>query len=69
MMVEITTTYALSAYHHLRCDSNPVHDKAYSIQHYVIKVISDLRQVGRLLRVLRLPLPTKLIATILLTYC
>jgi hypothetical protein len=23
MMAEITTTYALSAYHHLRCDSNP----------------------------------------------
>ena len=63
MMDEITTitTYVVS--------SRPDHDKAYSIQHYVIKVISDLRQVGGLLRVLRLPLPTKLIATILLTYC
>jgi hypothetical protein len=26
--------------------SNPVHGKEYSIQHYVIKFVSDLRQVG-----------------------
>ena len=26
--------------------SNPVHDEVYSIQHYVIKFVSDLRQVG-----------------------
>jgi hypothetical protein len=26
--------------------SNPVHDKLYSIQHYVIKFASNLRQVG-----------------------
>ena len=26
--------------------SNPVHGEMYSIQHYVIKVVSDLRQVG-----------------------
>ena len=32
-----TTTKALS--------SNPDHDQAYSIQHYVIKFVSDLRQV------------------------
>jgi len=50
-------------------NSSPDHDQVYSIQHYVIKVISDLRQVGGFLRVLRLPLPTKLIAMILLTYC
>jgi hypothetical protein len=25
---------------------NPVHGKAYSIQHYVIKFVRDLRQVG-----------------------
>jgi len=36
----------------------------YSIQHYVIKFVSDLRQVGGFLRVLRFPPPTKLIATI-----
>jgi hypothetical protein len=39
------TTYVVS--------SSPDHDKVYSIQHYVIKVISDLRQVGGFLRVLR----------------
>jgi gamma-glutamylcyclotransferase (GGCT)/AIG2-like uncharacterized protein YtfP len=26
--------------------SNPVHGEVYSIQHYVIKFLSDLRQVG-----------------------
>jgi hypothetical protein len=30
--------------------SNPVHGKVYSIQHYVLKFVSDLRQVGGLLR-------------------
>jgi predicted aconitase len=32
--------------------SNPVHGVVYSIQHYVIKFFSDLRQVGGFLRVL-----------------
>ena len=27
-------------------NSNPVHGEVYSIQHYVIKFVSDLRQVG-----------------------
>ena len=27
--------------------SNPVHGDVYLIQHYVIKFVSDLRQVGR----------------------
>jgi hypothetical protein len=31
--------------------SNPVHGEMYSIQHYVIKLVSDLRQVGAFLRV------------------
>ena len=26
--------------------TNPVHGEVYSIQHYVIKFVSDLRQVG-----------------------
>jgi hypothetical protein len=26
--------------------SNPVQDEVYSMQHYVIKFVSDLRQVG-----------------------
>jgi hypothetical protein len=38
--------------------SNPVHGK-YSIQHYEIKFVSDLRQGGGFLRVLRFPPPIK----------
>jgi len=44
--------------------SNPVHGEVYSIQHYVIKFVSDLQQVGGFLRVLRFPPPIKLTATI-----
>ena len=44
--------------------SNPVHGEVYSIQHYVIKFVSDLRQVGGFLRVLRFPQPIKLTAMI-----
>jgi hypothetical protein len=40
--------------------SNPVHGEVYSLQHYVIKFVSDLRQVGGFLRVLRFPPPIKL---------
>ena len=39
---------------------NPVQ----AIQHYVIKFVSDLLQVGGFLRVLRFPPPIKLTATI-----
>jgi hypothetical protein len=35
--------------------SNRVHGEVYSIQHYVIKFVSDLREVGGFLRVLREP--------------
>ena len=34
---------------------NPIHDKVFSKQHYVIKLVSDLRQVGGFLWVLRFP--------------
>jgi hypothetical protein len=43
--------------------SNPVHGEVYSIQHYVIKFVSDFRQVGGFLRVPRFPPPIKLTAT------
>jgi hypothetical protein len=36
--------------------SNLVHGEMYSIQHYVIKFVSDLRQVGGFLRILGFPL-------------
>jgi hypothetical protein len=35
--------------------SNPAHGKVYSIQHYVIKFVSDLQQVGDFLWVLMFP--------------
>ena len=34
---------------------SPNHGEVYSIQHYVINFVSDLRQVGGFLRVLRFP--------------
>jgi hypothetical protein len=43
---------------------NPVHVEVYSIQHYVIAYVSDLRQVCRFLLVLRFPPPIKLTATV-----
>jgi hypothetical protein len=32
--------------------SNPIHGKVYSIEHYLIKFVSDLRQFGGFLRIL-----------------
>ena len=40
--------------------SNPAQGDVYSIQQYVIKFVSDLRQIGGFLRVLRFPPPIKL---------
>ena len=45
MVVGFTTTYAISAYHYNVVHSNPAHDEVYSIHHYVIMLVSDLRQV------------------------
>ena len=45
-------------------NSNPTHGDVYSIQHYVIKLASDLRQVGDFLRVLLFPPSIKLTAKI-----
>ena len=39
--------------------SNPAHSEMYSIQLYVIKIASDLLQVGGFLRVLRFPVAMK----------
>ena len=46
--------------HHM----NPANGEVYSIQHYVIKFVSDLQQVGGFLQVLRFPPPIKLTVTI-----
>ena len=43
---------------------NPVHDEVYSIQHYVIKFVSDVRQVSGFLRILWFPPAMKLTTTI-----
>ena len=39
-------TYAISAYDYKRCEFDSRSDEMYSIQHYVITFVSDLRQVG-----------------------
>jgi hypothetical protein len=44
--------------------SNTIHDEVYSIQQYVIKLVSDLRQVDGFLWVPWFPPPIKLTATI-----
>ena len=59
MVVGFTTTYAISAYHHYRCELEPRSGEVFSIQHYVIKYVSDLWHVGGFHRVLRFPIPIK----------
>ena len=44
MVVRFTTTYAISAYHHWYCGSDSC--SGQGVQHYVIKFVSDLRQVS-----------------------
>ena len=41
MVVDFTTTYSISAYHHLFVRSNPAYGDLYSIQHYVIQSVRD----------------------------
>jgi len=42
ILVGFITTYAISAYHHQQCEFEYCSDEVYSIQHYVIKFVSDL---------------------------
>ena len=69
VLVGFITTYAIGAYHHQRCELVSQPGEGYSIQHYVIKFVSDLRQVSGFLRVLRFPSSIKLTAKIELKYC
>ena len=62
MVVGFTTTYAISVYHHWCCEFE--FRSGRGVQHYVIKFVSDLLQVGGFLLVLRFPPPIKLTATI-----
>ena len=43
MVVRFTTTHAISAYYHKCSDFESRLGEMYSIQHYVIKFVSDLR--------------------------
>ena len=56
----ISYLYAISAYHHCKFKSR----SGRGVQRYVIKFVSDLRQVSGFLRVLHFPPPIKLTATI-----
>jgi hypothetical protein len=64
MVGGFTTTYTISAYHHWCCEFES--RSGWSVQHYVIKFVSDLPQVGGFIRVLQFPPPIKLTATIIL---
>ena len=55
MVVGFTTTYAISGYHHWCCEFESRSGRG--VQHYVIKFVSDLRQVGGFLRDLLFPPP------------
>ena len=58
------TTYVISAHHHQRCEFESRSCEVYSMQDYVIKFVSDLRQVSGFLRVLGYPPPIKLTTAI-----
>ena len=62
MVVGFTTTSALSTYHDRCCEIESRSERG--VQHYVIKIVSDLRQVDGFHRVLRFPPPIKLTAMI-----
>jgi hypothetical protein len=64
MIVGFTTAYVVSDYHQYSCEFESQLGEVYSIQHYVIKYVSDLRQVDGFLHVLQYPPPIKLTATI-----
>ena len=64
MVVGNTTTYAIVPITTEVVISNLDQGDVYSIQHYVINFVSDLRQVGGFLWVLQFPPSIKLIATI-----
>ena len=64
MVVGFTTTCTIRAYHHKSFEFESCSGEVYSIPHYATKLVGDLRQVGRFLRVFRFPPPIKPTATI-----
>ena len=65
MIVGLTTTDAISAYHHNVVNSNPADDEVYSIQHYVIMLYSELRKVDGFRWALRFPIPLSICPSII----
>ena len=61
MVVEFIPTYAISAYDHGCCEFESRSGRG--VQHYVIKFVRELRQVGGFHGLLRFPPPLKLTAT------
>jgi hypothetical protein len=53
-----TAIYVISAYHHWCCQFESW--SGQGVEHYVIKFVGDLRQIGGFLRVHRFPPPIKL---------
>jgi hypothetical protein len=47
MVIGIITTYAISAHYHKCCKLESRPSQMYSIPHYVMKFVSDLRQVAK----------------------
>ena len=67
MVVGFTTTYAISALHHWYCEFES--RSGWGVQHYVIKFVSDFRQIGGFLQILRFLPPIKHTVKIWLKYC
>jgi hypothetical protein len=61
LVVRFTTTCVIIAYHHWSCEFEPSSWRGVLDKHYVIKFVSDLRQIGGFLRVIWFPPPIKLI--------
>jgi hypothetical protein len=64
MVVGFLATCAISDNQQSRFVFESCSGEVYSIQHYVINFVSDLRQVQYFFRVLRFPPPIKLTVTI-----
>jgi len=65
--LDLQLHYVSSAYHYLCREFESRSGRG--VQYYVIKFVSDLRQVGGFFRIIRFPPPIKLTTTILLKYC
>jgi hypothetical protein len=56
--------FSTATFKYIVVSLTPIHGEVYSIKHYVIKFVSDLRQVGGFIWILWFPPPIKLTATI-----